>query len=47
VTNGFVGFVIGLLLGVYLTASFPGHVVKEFESLGIPLLGHHKTVDTH
>jgi hypothetical protein len=40
-TNGVVGLIIGLLLGVYLTASYPGHVIKEFGSLGIPLLGHH------
>jgi len=45
-TNGLIGLVIGLIVGIYLTASYPGVVRKEFGSIGIPLLGHHNEVGT-
>jgi hypothetical protein len=45
-TNGIVGLVIGLLLGAYLTASYSDHVVKDFQKVGIPLMGQHATVSS-
>lgn len=43
-SNGIFGLIIGLILGVYLTASYSDCVVGEFQKLGIPLLGHHAAV---
>lgn len=32
------GFVIGLIVGLYLTASYPDSVISGFHKLRIPLL---------
>jgi hypothetical protein len=45
-TNGIVGLVVGLLLGVYFTASYADHVKSDFQKAGVPLLGHHMQVSS-
>jgi hypothetical protein len=39
--NVVLSFVAGLIVGVYLVASFPNPVIGGFEKLHVPLLGHH------
>jgi hypothetical protein len=42
--NSIGGLVVGLLLGVYLAASYSDLTAKELHSVGIPLLGQHAAV---
>jgi hypothetical protein len=46
-TNGIIGLIIGLIVGIYLAASYPDFVAGKFHSIGVPLLGHHATADSH
>ena len=45
-TNGIVGLIIGLVVGVFLTASYPDYVIGKVHMIGVPLLGHHATTDS-
>jgi hypothetical protein len=41
------GLIIGLLIGIYLTASYSDSVVKEFHKVGVPLIGQHQVAAAH
>ncbi len=37
-------FVVGLIVGVYLAASYSDSVVNGFQTIHVPLLGHHASM---
>ena len=46
IMNVVLSFVVGLLVGVYLVASYPDPVIGGLQKVHVPLLGHHAAAMT-
>jgi hypothetical protein len=44
--NGIGGLIVGLLIGIYVTASYSDSVIREFHKVGVPLIGQHAVAAT-